>query len=100
MSKRKHRQDNLLNVLKDYSNSRTIDLKMFSDIHCRLTDDFTILDVWPTTGKYFVLKTSYFEMGGKGVVEKGGEKGLVPFGKDRIFDYLDNIFFAVELSNN
>lgn len=97
MTKRKHRTDNVMVVLKGYAKSRTIGLLTFSDIHTRLTDDYTVVDIWPTTGKYWVGKTSYHEMTDKRIQERGGEKGTIPVGADAIYDYLDKLFFAADM---
>lgn len=98
MSKKRRRNDNVLQTLNAYSDSRTIDVIQFSELHCRMTDDFTSIDFWPTTGRYWIMKTNYFEQGGKGVNERGSEKGELPHGKDSIFQFLDELFFAIELN--
>lgn len=97
MTKRKHRADNVMESLKGYAASRTIELLAFSDIHTRLTDEYTVVDIWPTTGKYWVSKTSYHEMTDKRIQERGGEKGVIPVGTDAIYNYLDKLFFAADM---
>jgi hypothetical protein len=97
MSKKKRRNDNLRATIEEYAESRTFDLKEFSGIHMRLTDSgFTSMDIWPTTGRYYITMTNYIDQTDKSIVERGGEKGLLPFG-DEIYKYLDRIFFAAEM---
>lgn len=94
------RPDNVLASLKTYANSRSLDLIEFTDIHTRLTDSgFTTVDVWPSTGSYYVLQTDYNEQGGN-IVERGGEKGKLPIGQSNIWKYLDKLFYAVDINND
>lgn len=97
MTKRKHRTDGLAKIIRSYSKSRTVELLEFSDIHKRLTDEYTVIDIWPTTGKYWISATSYHLMTDKKIVERGGEKGQMPFGEDKIYDWLDKLFFAPDM---
>ena len=93
------RFDSLIQTLRDYAESRTLELTEFTDIHTRLTDGYTVMDIWPTTGRYYILSTNYADMTTKPIVERGGEKGFVPLGKNKIFDWLDIVFFAPDFSD-
>lgn len=99
MAKRKRRTDKLAQHVHDYSLSRTMELVEFSNIHFRLTDEYTSMDIWPTTGRYYVTKTDYVGQGAK-IIERGGEKGVLPLGEDLVFGYLDKIFFAADIATS
>lgn len=66
----------------------------------RLMDGgMTCLDIW-TTEKYWIKETNYVEQkdpGTPSVTERGGEKGFVPSKNPALTEFLDTIFFAVEL---
>lgn len=91
----------LREILKKYSDSRTLEHFEYGDgIHQRLTDSFTCIDIWPSTGKYWVKETNYYkqlEGTGLSLVEKGGQKGYVSSDKNKAFNLLDGIFYATEL---
>lgn len=93
---KKRRTDDVLSSLREYAESRTLDLSVFNHLHCRLTDGYSSLDIWPTTGRYFVWKTDYSALGGKGVVERSGERGILPIGAALISTFLDSLFFAAD----
>ncbi len=97
MTKRKHRDDNLAEIIRGYTSSRTIELQEFTDIHKRLTDGYTVIDIWPTTGKYWVSQTTYYQMTNAVIRERGGEKGSIPLGEDAIYKWLDELFFAPDM---
>jgi hypothetical protein len=95
MSKKYHR-NNLPALLEKYSKSRTLDFHRYSDYHMRLMDGgYITLDVW-TTGKYYVLQTDYYKLSENKIIERGGEKGFVP-SDDKLQEWLDKLFFAVDL---
>lgn len=94
MAKRPKRRDDILGAIRGWSDSRTVELLEFSPIHKRLTDDFTSLDIWPTTGRYWVGQTNYNKQTEKRIVERGGEKGTLP-AAHKLGDWLDDLFFAV-----
>lgn len=100
MAKKRKRGDDLRKVLARYAESRTLELLVYNEgLHLRLVDEsFTTVDVWPSTGKYWVLNTNYFKQTDKKVAERGDEKGFLPFGEDKIFDYLDQIIYAADIS--
>lgn len=99
MGKRKRRNDGLADIIRQYAGSCTLDLIEFTDIHFRLTDDYTVMDIWPTTGKYYISKTSYFQQTTKRITERAGEKGTIPFGTTEINTFLDGIYFAAEIED-
>lgn len=87
--------------VKAYADSRTIELMEYNDgIHLRLTDGFTTIDIWPSTGKYWVKETNYYrqlEGTGHSLVERGGEKDYLSAYTERAHKTLDSIFYATEL---
>lgn len=93
--------ERLRKVLKKYADSRTLELFEYNDgIHTRITDGFTTIDIWPSTGKYWVKETNYYrqlEGTGLSLVEKAGQKGYVSSYEEKAFDLLDNIIYATEL---
>lgn len=97
MARRRHRGDDVSGTLHGWSDTRTIELLEFSPIHRRLTDGFTSIDIWPTTGRYWVGQTEYYKMTDKHIVERGGEKGELPMGDEAIIAFLDKLFFAVDM---
>lgn len=100
MSKRKRQHyAHLSKILEEYTNERSLDFERYSDFHMRLMDGgFTTLDVW-TTGRYYVLHTDYSAQDNQSVIERGGEKGMVPLdsGVD-LYDWLDKLFYAVDMA--
>jgi hypothetical protein len=80
-------------LLTDYTNSRTLDLKRYSEYHFRIFDTAATLDVW-TTGKYYIRESNY----GHGIIERGGEKGHIPRKRKKAYEHLDRIFYAVEIA--
>lgn len=96
MSKhRTHRTDDVSNTIQLYAEARYLELLRFTNIHFRLIDDgFTTVDIWPTTGRYWVSQTEYNAQGGN-ITERAGEKGVLPEGKEAIYDYFDKLFYAV-----
>lgn len=97
MSKRKHRKDDVPASLKRWSDTRTIEMLEFSPIHRRLTGGFTSVDIWPTTGRYWVGQTEYHKMTDEKIIERGGEKGELPVGNEAILEFLDKLFFAADM---
>lgn len=91
----------LTKILEKYAESRSIELMKYNqDLHLRLTDGFTCLDVWPSTGKYYVKDTSYHEQlegTGLSLVEKAGQKGYISSYDDKAIEFLDGLFYATEL---
>lgn len=97
MSRRKqqHRKE-LPEQLKNYCDARSIDFHRYSEYHMRLMDGgFIVLDVW-TTGKYFVLQTDYYKLTKTPIIERGGEKGMLPSYGDGFIKWLDDLFFAAD----
>lgn len=94
MKHKKTYNDELIKRLETYANDRTIDMNEFSPYHMRLTDGYTIIDMW-TTYKYYVLKTDYSSMTDKGIIERGGEDGYLP--RKKLERFLDNLFYAPDM---
>lgn len=86
---------NMRNV-RDYCASRTLDLFEFDNgRHMRVNDgNLTIVDIWPSTGKYWVKETNYEGA----AIERGGETGFIPVAKEAVFEHLDEIFFAADMN--
>lgn len=96
MSRKKAKHYPNLHVwIKLYCEEMLLDYHRFSLYHMRVTDGgYTMLDVW-STGRYYIHNTSYLELGGKGIRERGGEKGMVEVtDKEKLFTWLDGLFFA------
>lgn len=99
MSRRKNDHDwSLPEVLSNYARERGVIYHNYSKFHNRLIYQGTekeavaIIDIW-TTHKYWVMQTNYLH----GIVERGGEKGEFPSGKKKIYKFLDEFFFVVEM---
>lgn len=91
---RKKRRDNLARIVWEYADSRSLEFLPFSGIHYRLSDaGFMTVDIWPTPGKYWVKDCDYSGMG-LNIIERGGETGELPFGKDKIYEYLDRLMYG------
>lgn len=101
MGKKRRRSDNLRKILTGYAESRTLELFIYNDgLHLRLVDEaFTTIDFWPSTGKYWILNTNYVKQTKNRVAERGNEKGYLPLGEDKVFEYLDQIFYAADISD-
>lgn len=98
MTRREHRSDNLTRTIWEYADKRTLELTPFSGIHYRLSDSgYTMLDIWPTTGRYYILSTDYAELGLR-EIERGGEKGFLPFETEVIYKFLDAIFYGPSIN--
>lgn len=77
--------------LSTYATSRHLDFATYSPYHRRLMDGgYTVIDIW-TTGRYYILTTDYLEMTGISMVERSGEKGMLPI--ESLEQFLDGIFF-------
>lgn len=83
------------NNIRAYCEARTLDLLEFDNgHHLRLNDgNITIVDTWPSTGKYWIKETNYEGE----TIQRGGESGFVPAAEEEAFDFLDLIFYATEL---
>lgn len=87
----------LPDLLQQYADSRTLDFHRYSEYHMRIIDGgMAVLDAW-TTAKYWVKETNYVDAAPGLLVERGGETGLLPTKKKPLFDFLDKLFFAVDL---
>lgn len=85
--------------LKQYAESRALEFNQFTEYHMRVIDDgFTTVDVW-SSGKYFIKQTNYYLQSDEGVTERYGEHGRISIGKAEMFDFLDDIFYAVYPKN-
>ncbi len=101
MSRRKRfHHKHLPELVQDYTDSRNLDYNRYSEYHLRVIDqEFTCVDIW-TTAKYWIKETNYHLQGEyteETPVERGGEQGFLPVDRDKLFDYLDRIFYATEL---
>ena len=94
MSRKKQQHDWKLPVtLSDYAEDRGINFHKFGQYHMRLSyDKIATLDCW-TTRKYWIKETNYFH----GIIERANETGILPAKKDKLYESLDQIFFAVEM---
>ena len=101
MSRRKNPQyPHLKEWLKEYSDARVLDFNIYSPYHMRIMDGgYTMVDIW-TTARYWIGQTDYAEMyPEKYLVERGGEKGSVnPADKEKLFAWLDQVFYAGDLT--
>jgi hypothetical protein len=94
MTRRKRAQPlTLMKLLRDYSWENNIKFYNFNNgVHVRLAARTATLDIWPTTGHYYVLATD-FVIYDLGIIERQGEKGTIP-SNDQLFTFLDKLFFA------
>lgn len=91
--RRSYHPPQLPGFLEEYAASRTFDLHQYSEYHIRIMDGgLTCIDIW-TTGKYWIKETNYNGV----LVERQGEKGMIPLKKKPLFQFLDKIFFAIDL---
>jgi hypothetical protein len=83
--------------LSDYAEKRALDFHKYSEYHMRLMDGgYIAIDIW-TTEKYWVKQTDYFKITDKTIIERGGEKGTLPYGKENIEEWLDKLFYAADM---
>lgn len=94
MSKRKSYSSDLVKRLEDYASSRYLTINEYSPFHNRLSDDYTVIDIW-TTYKYHILHTSYHEMTKKRITERDDEKGYLP--RKNLEKFLDELFYAPDI---
>ena len=86
-------------LLEHYADERSLEYHRYSPYHMRIyyrtsEECRVILDAW-TTRKYWVKETNYYH----DIVERGSETGLLPEGTKALFNWLDKLFFAVEIKN-
>jgi len=93
MSRRNYHPPQLPGFFQEYAKSRTFELHQYSEWHYRIIDSgVTCVDIW-STGKYWIKETNYNGV----LVERQGEKGMIPFKKKPLFKFLDGIFYAIDL---
>lgn len=94
MSKQKNHIPGLIDQLTEYCEKRVLDFHQYSPYHMRIMDGgFVVLDVW-TTGRYYVLMTDYLAMFDGEKIERAGEKGWIPTGANRLWNFLDELFYG------
>jgi|ERR1700761_1753364 len=94
MAKQKNHILGLVDKLHEYANSRLLDFHQYSPYHMRIMDGgFVVLDLW-TTGRYYIVMTDYYILTDDNIVERGGEKGSLPY--DNVENFLDKIFFPIK----
>jgi hypothetical protein len=100
MSRKSKRHYNLWPSVQEYGESRSLTFyKQFSPYHMRLSDDFTVIDIW-SSGHYWVGKTSYNEQTEQRITERGGSKGDFEFNPDDktlLYEWLDGLFYAADM---
>lgn len=85
----------LVRKLEAYAISRSLEFDQYSPWHMRLMDGgYVTVDVW-TTRKYYVKQTDYHKLTKQLIVERAGEKGMVP--KLNLYKFLDKLFFAADM---
>jgi hypothetical protein len=90
---KKHHNWQLPGMLEAYAEERSLDFQQYSEFHLRLIyKPVVVFDCW-TTEKYYIKETDYFH----DIIERGGETGFLPTKKKQLYDFLDKIFFAVEM---
>lgn len=80
--------------LKEIADDYGIEFQQYNEYHMRLMDGYTVLDVW-TTGKYYVLETSYNKIA-HGTIERQGEKGSTPTKKKPFAEFIHKLFFPMD----
>lgn len=94
MSRKNTHYDNLARLAREVANKYSLDYVKFSPYHMRISDGgYTVLDLW-TTAKYYVKETSYYEAYAEsGLIERGGETGLLPVKKLELDMWIRELFF-------
>lgn len=89
-------------MLEAYADERGLEFHRYSKYHIRIfyrgatgDPDKVVFDAW-TSGRYYILQTNYLH----GLLERGGEKGQLPRSHGKIADWLDKLFFAVEMAES
>lgn len=90
---------NLQNFLRKYTDDRMLELIEFNEgKHFRIIDQVTAtIDIWPTTGSYYVQTTNYVDIAPGKISERGGEKGKLPFSHKKAEKFLDKLFYAADM---
>lgn len=78
--------DRYLEVLEAFAVQYGLDFKVFHITHLRLEGLTTIVDCWPTTGRYWVKQS------GLGEGNHMGEKGYLPRGYKELDARLSELF--------
>lgn len=90
MSKNKsaaYNLDHWSQVLEGFAGQYDLKLEKYGDgIHWRLMTQAIVLDVWPTTGSYYVMNIKY------GKADRMGEKGKLPWPYDDACKFLYELF--------
>lgn len=94
MSRRRNiHYHNLESWIREYAKENSLEFHKYNEYHMRVMyTDIAIFDFW-STAKYYVKETNYY-----GPIERGGETGcLETSNKAKLYDFLDHVFFAIDL---
>lgn len=83
--------------LEEYAAANNLYYAKYSEYHMRLIqDDLVCFDAW-TTAKYYIVNTEYV-LYGADIVERAGEKGLLPTDQKKLKLFLDRVFYPVDFA--
>src|SRR6476661_8702993 len=100
MTKPKNHIPGLAERLANYADKRVLDFHQYSPYHMRITDSgYVILDIW-TTGRYYIVMTDYYLFLDDAIPERAGEKGSIPYEAEKLWSFLDTIFFGADMSEH
>lgn len=100
MAKQKNHIPGLSERLAEYAEKRMLDMHQYSPYHLRMMDGgYITIDFW-TTGRYYVVLTDYVEIFDGAIVERQGEKGSLPYEKEKLWPFLDELFFGADMAEH
>ena len=62
--------------------------------HSQLSSGEVLLSLWTGSNKYYIEQFNYLH---SGIRDRKGEVGLLPERKKQLYNFLDKLFFAVDL---
>lgn len=77
-----------------YVEENGFEFERHSEYHTKIKSPNVVLNLWTGSGKYYIEKTDFRNTG---VIERQGEKGYLPTKQAELFDFLNRLFFAIDM---
>ena len=82
-------------MVQRYAKHNDLEYERFSEYHTKMSSPNVVISMWTGSNRYYIEKTDYRKI--KGVVERQGEKGRLPIGRDEMDKFFGLLFFAADM---